>query len=370
LTLATTLAAAAASAGPALAAPVTENTEDRTLQVAAFVDGFFAYNDNQPADHLNFFPGVGTSAKRDNEFAINLAQADLWLAPEPVGFHLALGFGTATDVVHAAELPSVPAHPDTWRNVVQASIQYQTKIGRGLLLEGGIYPSHIGFEAFATKDNWNYTRSWLGELSPYYQTGVKAAYPLSERWSTQVHLLNGWQVINDNNRGKSLGWQFAYAADRLTWSLNGIVGPELTDNDRDLRALVDTVLVYEATSALSLGASLDAGRQEQPAGASSRWHGIGLYGRYAPQDSRMAFALRTEYYDDDDGAISGTAQTLKELTATFEHRPVDRLIVKLEGRYDRSSAPVFAGDERDAGGDAIRDQDEQLLFLVGVVAHF
>jgi hypothetical protein len=65
------------------------------LTIHGFVDGVFAYNFNRPADHVSFFPGAGTSAKRDNELAINLAQVDFTLAPEPVGFKLALGFGNA-----------------------------------------------------------------------------------------------------------------------------------------------------------------------------------------------------------------------------------------------------------------------------------
>jgi hypothetical protein len=353
-----------------IAAPVLgqdgDDTAERKLELSGFVDGFYSYNANQPADRENFFPGVGTSGKRDSEFALNLAQVDLVMDAAPVGFHIALGFGHATEVVHAAELD-----PDTWEHVVRASMQYQTKVGRGLLLEGGIYPCHVGFEAFQTKDNWNYTRSWLGELSPYYQAGVKAAYPFSERWSGQLHLINGWQMIEDVNRGESVGWQVAYGGEKLTWSLNGIVGPELADpRDHDLRTFVDTVVVYEATPSFTLGGSIDAARQENALGANAEWWGAGLYGRYAPPDSRSAVAVRTEYYDDDDGAISGTAQTLKEVTLTFEHRPVESLILKLEGRYDRSDAPVFAGDDVDGSGAAIRDEDDQLLALIGAVVRF
>jgi hypothetical protein len=337
--------------------------DERRLDVSAFVDGFYAFNFNRPADGENFFPGVATSGKRDNEFALNLAQIDLVLAPEPVGFHLALGYGSAPDIVHAAE-------PDHYENVVRASIQYQTKIGRGLLFEGGIYPSHIGIEAFASKDNWNYTRSWLGELSPYYQTGVKAAYPLSEHWSTQLHLLNGWQRIEDNNRGKSVGWQLAYSGERLTFSWNGITGPEQPDEDHDWRTLLDTVVQYEITESVTVAASADVAREELPAGADAEWYGIGLYGRFAPPDSRAAFALRAEYYDDEDGAISGFAQRLREITATGEYRPAERLILKLEGRYDRSSAPVFAGHAVDSSGAAIRDERRQFLVLASAVATF
>jgi hypothetical protein len=346
---------------PAQAAP--------RFQVQGFVDAYFGHNFNKPSDHANFFPGVGTSAKRDNELGINLAQVDFVLAPEPVGFKLSLGFGNAPEVVHAAEVRGIATHPDVWRNVVQASAQWQTTVGRGLLLEAGVYPSHIGMEAFQTMDNWNYTRSWLGELSPYYQTGLKLAYPLSDRWSVQLHLLNGWQVIGDNNRGKSVGGQIAYSADRFSVSVNGIAGPELADNEDDVRALGDVVATWKATSGLSIGASVDAAREGRPGGDAASWVGLGLYARFAPPDSRTAFAVRGEYYDDADGAISGIAQTLKEVTATLEHRPVERLILKLEGRYDSSSALAFASDELGPDGTPLRKRD-QFLLLLGAVARF
>jgi hypothetical protein len=348
-----------------------EEPVPRRIDVSGFVDIMYAYNFNRPADHANWFPGVGTSAKRDNEFAINLAEIDFVMAPRPVGFHLAAGYGTTLEVVHAAEVRGVATHPDVWRNLVRASIQYETGLGRGLDIEAGVYPSHIGLETLASKDNWNYTRSWLGELSPYYQTGVKFAYPLGQRWSTQVHLLNGWQVIADNNRGKSLGWQFAYAADRVSLSFNGIVGPELPDNDHDLRLLLDTVVVWKATPSWSLALSFDLAGQEQPATEDARWHGVSLSARRATPGSRTGIALRGEYYDDGDGAISGTPQILQEVTATFEYRPVDQLILKVEGRYDRSTAEVFAGDALDpTTGEAVRDHRDQTLLLVGAVATF
>src|SRR6185503_13410847 len=89
------------------ASPVPEASPAPRLQVQGFVDAVYAHNGNRPADHANFFPGVGTSAKRDNEVTINLAQVDAVLAPEPVGFKLSLGFGTAAEVVHAAEVRGV-----------------------------------------------------------------------------------------------------------------------------------------------------------------------------------------------------------------------------------------------------------------------
>ena len=349
--------------------------EGPKLKLQAFVDTYFAYNTNRPFDHANFFPGVGTSAKRHDEISINQAEVDVVLPPEPVGFKLALNFGTSTEVVHAAEVRGIAVSPDVWRNLIQASVQWQTKVGRGLLLEAGVYPSHIGLESFQTRDNWNYTRSWLGELSPYYQAGLKAALPLSEHWSAQLHLLNGWQTIADNNDGKSLGTQLAWSADRASFTLNGFLGPELPGDDEDLRTMVDVLASFKLTPSFTLTAAFDAAQEERPAGDSVGWHGLGLYARYAPPASRTAFAVRGEYYDDGDGAISGVAQTLKEITATLEHRPVPRLILKLEGRYDRSSADVFTTDtppvsaESAGVGEPLRKRT-QFLLLLGAVATF
>lgn len=364
-------AAAEESGPPEEPAEIAEAVPGNTprLQVGGFVDGVFAYNFNKPADHANFLPGLGTSAKRDNELTVNLAQVDFVLAPEPVGFKLSLGFGNASEVVHGGEVRGIATGPDIWRNVIQASAQWQTKLGRGLLLEAGVFPNHIGLESFQTQLNWNYTRSWLGELSPYYQTGLKLAYPFSDRWSGQLHLLNGWQVIGDNNRGKSIGAQLAYSAGKFSISFNGIAGPELADNDDDVRALGDVVATWKATPSLSVGFSADVAREGRPDGNDASWKGVGLYARVAPKDSRTAFALRGEYYDDEDGAISGIAQTLKEVTATLEHRPIQRLILKLEGRYDRSSAPAFADDRPGPDGSPLRKRS-QFLLLLGAVATF
>jgi len=57
------------------------------------------------------------------------------------------------------------------------------------------------------------------------------------------------------------------------------------------------------------------------------------------------------------------------VTATFEHRPTPNLILKLEGRYDHSSAEVFARQARDADGNPLRKRG-QLMALLGAVATF
>lgn len=299
---------------------------------SGFIDTAYLVNGNHPTSHENFVPGTGTSGNRANELTLNLAQVQ-WTSAvteeQPVGFTLAVAAGDGERVVHAAE---------DFRYVYQASLAYRVR--DGLLLEAGVFPCHIGFESFYSKDNWNYTRSWLGELSPYHVAGVKASYAFNSRWSGQLHVLNGWQIIHDNNGGKSIGAQVAYANGPLTASLNTWVGPELANDDDTLRKLVDLVAVYRITSRLQLGTSIDLGRQER-----ANWRGIAAYARYALSE-RHAIALRAEQFHDPRNGISGASQALREATLTYELRPHDHLILKLETRYDRSTARVFSDDKR------------------------
>ncbi len=127
------------------------------MQLLGFVDAYASWNPNRPSDHTNFEPGTGTTALKANELGLNLAALDVSLDPKPVGFHVVAVAGTGTDVVHAAEL-----HPDNVRYIYQASVSYNLNVGRGVLFEAGIQPSHIGYEVFFSKDNPNYTRGWMG----------------------------------------------------------------------------------------------------------------------------------------------------------------------------------------------------------------
>ena len=333
------------------------------LRLGASVDVYYAHNTNRPANRANFYPGVGTSAKRDSEFSLNLANVDLAVDPAPVGLRLILAAGTATEVVHAGEPEGVFVGPSVWRHVQQASVSYKTNVGRGLLLEGGIFPCHVGWEVLAPKDNWNYTRSWLGELSPYYVTGAKGTFTLNDRWSLGLHVLNGWQNIAENNKSKTFGTSLAYSKGRVSASWNTMVGRDIPGNDEDWRLFSDLLLTVKATDRVSFGASLDLANEGRSEGDSVSWQAFAGYVRIAPND-RWAFAIRGEFFRDPDAAISGASQTLSEGTGTIEYKPAGNLIVRLEGRYDHSTAAVFAAREPD------QTKKNQFLLVLGAIATF
>ncbi len=311
----------------------------QTIAVHGWIDGYYAWNDRRPESRLNFFSGVGTAAHRADRLDLNVAGLEVSGQRNRFAFHVVLVGGDSSDVVHAGE---PHPHRRPIRNLYQASLAYTAPLGRGLSLEAGVYPSHIGFEGFFTKDNWNYTRSWLGELSPYYQTGVKASYAWSDRWSGQVHVLRGWQLVGDNNSAPAVGTQIAYNGARLSASFNTFAGPELPDDNVHLRKFGDLVASWKATPKLTVGTQVDRGRQERGDHPAANWFGVAAYGRYA-LDDRRAVGIRSERFRDADAGISGLPQTLTESTLTYELRPRAHLIFKFEARRDHSTQFVFNG---------------------------
>jgi hypothetical protein len=336
--------------------------------VSGYVDVYAALNLNAPYDGASFVPGVGTTAKRADAFSLNVASLSIDVAPRPVGGHLTIIEGNGAEVVHAGEPVAPGTGPGIFRNVLTASVDYLAPIGKGLLVEAGIYPSHIGYEVFPSKDNWTYTRAWMGELSPYYQTGVKLHYGFTSSWSAELHVLNGWQLIGDNNDAKAIGTQIAYSSSKVQLTFNTFAGPELAHDNRDWRLFGDLVAVVNATSRLAFAVTADAGLQQRPAASDAKWEAIGANVRFAGT-SRVAIVGRGEVFHDPDNAVSGAGQTLVEGTITLAVRPAAHLLAKLEARYDQSTASVFEGHTLDATSTPVT-RTSQALIVLGVVVDF
>lgn len=366
LLLSLLLQQADASSPPPREPPATESSGFFSrLRPEGGVDVYFGHNFNRPANSANFIPGTGTSAKRDSEVAINLASIGVSVAPEPVGFKVLLGFGTGAEVVHAAEPEGVATGLDVWRYVQQASLSFATG---PLTLEAGLYPSHIGLESFQSQLNWTYTRSWMGELSPYYQTGLKGTWALDAAWSVQLQLLNGWQTLGDNNRGLALGTQVAYAGPRLSASFNTFIGNEGPEGSDGLRLFADAVATYAVTESFKLAATVDAGTQAIPGADRAVWYAAGLNARVQLTEP-VALVARVEAYRDADGLMTGVAQTLSGATLTVEVKPVEHLTFTLEGRHDRSTEDVFASrSTTDAGAPVLKDSET--LIVLGATAYY
>jgi putative OmpL-like beta-barrel porin-2 len=358
------------------AAPGETHWYDR-IDVSGYVDIYYAYNTNRPLTGASFIPGAGTSAKRANEFSLNLAALDVAMNPtagQPVALRLVLNYGTGTEVLHQSEPAGMGIGSDVWKFVQQAYVGY---LFGWLMVEAGIFPSHVGFETFPSKENWTYTRAWMSDFSPYYEAGVRAVATLPIGFTAGFFLLNGWQIIGENNDWKTLGTHVGWARGKWNLSWNTIAGPEspqpmpLRENAAEWRLFSDFIVEWDVLSRLQLVATWDIGWQERPMASTAVFHGGALYIRTAILPS-LFFVVRGEYYYDQAGIFTLVPnQTLAGVTGTFDIHVADQLSVKVEARYDHATQPTFDDHPVDVMNPLMPQlaRDETLI-VVGAVASF
>src|SRR5260370_11395864 len=225
----------------------------RDTEVSGFVDGYFSSNFNRPFNHRNQLRNFDF---KNNEFGLNLAKLVFEKKASEgsrIGYRLDLAFGAATDWVHSAE----PGGVETYKHIQQAYGSFLAPVGKGgLQIDVGKFVTWNGAEVIESKDNWNYSRSFLFAWAiPYYHAGVRATYNFNNKVSLTGALVNGWNNVEDNNGGKTVGLSLTIKPNsKFTIVENYTGGPAQNDSVSALvkgkfwRHLYDTALAYAITS--------------------------------------------------------------------------------------------------------------------------
>ena len=80
---------------------------------------------------------------------------------------------------------------NTLSHFSRANVSYLAPLGTGLKIRAGLFNSYIGYESFYAKDNFNYTRSFLPDYTPYFMFGISADYQFNEEVTTAFYVING-----------------------------------------------------------------------------------------------------------------------------------------------------------------------------------
>ena len=342
-------AAPAAPSIPSLLGPVT---------LSGFVDGYYGYNSNQPANRTTALRNFDINS---DQFSLNMIELIADKAPDPAashaGFHISLGFGEAMNLVNSTETgsPNAPTTP-VGGPVVSNFDQYLKEgyleylIGKKLQINVGKFVTWNGAEVIESKDNWNYSRGLLFSWAiPYFHFGASAKYAFNSKFSLTGYLVNGWNNSVDNNSGKTVGFSAAWTPN-AKWSLiqNYTAGPEHTNDNSNFRNLLDTIITYTPNAKLSLMANYDYGSDRFVLtstapfvlGTKAHWDGIAGYIKYAP-NANWYIATRGEYFQDVGGFATGTSQNVGEFTLTLQRMLATKIMSRLEYRYDASNENVF-----------------------------
>ena len=321
------------------------------IELGGMLYSSYEYNFNRPDSESN---SLRIFDNDHNDFNLDLFQLSISKETQSgLGFTAILDFGEtaggiASDWDGDGELSSSEESNDF--EVQEAYVSYTIPIGQGLEVKGGKFVTLLGAEVIESPYNYNVSRSFLfGFAIPFTHTGVLFSYPLSDRVSLTAGVVNGWDNVDDNNDGKSfLGGLSLEPMEGVSWSFNGVYGSEQTGLGGSKRGVFDTVLSYTPIEHLEFNFNYDRGTESNilTNGDEALWQGIaGIVsiggGLFEPSWAPFSLALRGEWFSDEDGARTGTAQDLWELTTTLKWEISEHLEVRLEYRHDDSNKRVF-----------------------------
>lgn len=323
---------------------VQSNTATNPLTISGYVEGYYSYDFNKPEN--NSRPGFLYNFNRHNEFNLNLGFVKAAYTTERLRANLAVAAGTYMNANYAAE-------PGVLKNIFEANAGYKLSRKSNLWFDIGIMPSHIGFESAIGKDNWVLTRSLVAENTPYFESGARLSYATADgKWSLVALALNGWQRITrvEGNSLMSFGTQVTFKPNsKVTLNYSTFLGTDKPDSARLWRYHNNIYGVFQLSDKLGFIVNLDYGLEQKAPNSNelNRWYTpVGIL-RFTP-NSNWAFALRGEYFSDENGVIigTGTQNGFKTLggSVNVDYLPQPNVALRLEFRRLDSKDAIFVKD--------------------------
>lgn len=255
-----------------------------------YVDAYYGYNFSQPANGRNpYF----VSSSRHNEVNINLAYLDVRFRTNNLRARLVPGFGTYMNANYSHE-------PSTLKNIVEGRVGVRILPKHEVWLDVGVLGSPYTNESAISKDHLMYTRSFAPENVPYYLTGAKLTVPLSEKVTTYLYFLNGWQVIQDNNKGKAVGTQVEFRPnDKMLFNWNTYAGNENSNQHPDFqgRYFTDFYWIFKPSKKFDATSCFYIGVQKKTNASNESWWQANFIGRYHFTE-KISLSGRVEYFSD------------------------------------------------------------------------
>ena len=309
-----------------------------------FVDVGYLLDFNHPSNHL--FRSRGTTFHVDNVF-VNMAGAYAKKAASEEsrwGVELTAHGGKDSELFgFSATAPNIGGFK-ALRHLGPTNVSYLTPVGKGLTVQGGIFASLIGYDSLYAKDNFNYTRPWGADFTPYLMMGVNATYPFSDKLSGAVFVINGYWHLADANSVPSSGGQLAYkASPRVTVKETVLWGPHQANTSlKYRRSLSDTIVERKGDRFTFAFEYIYSSERVVAPGVPRALMMASQLPIHWTINKRWSATVRPEVFWDRDGRWALAQQTVKAVTTTVEYRlpyKETKTILRVEHRWDDSRGP-------------------------------
>ncbi len=328
--------------------------QDEKINVSGLIDWYYQYSFNHPP--VGSIAGARAFDVKNDAFSFSLAEVNISRAPggkSPVGFTATFTIGKTADIVHFTE----PGGAETYKHLQQIYGTYVTSGERPITIDFGKFVTWFGYEVIESSLNDLHSRGLLFLYAiPFYHAGIRATMPLGAKTTLGVYVVNGWNNVEDDNGGKSLGASFNFKPNaRWNIILNYLGGQEGGPTSpapgffggigyptaQVLNTqLLDFIAIWSMTDKLKLAFNADYADASKSGAAGGHWSGWSLVGRYQLGE-KSAAALRWDRFQDTNGLRSGTAQNISSLTGTYEYTLGSDLLSRLELRHDRAGTALF-----------------------------
>ncbi len=351
------------------------------ISIGGYVEGSWEYVRATPPG-TNFISGRAFDAETES---ILLNQLDLDIQRPvdttknvfDIGFNVEQIYGADGAYIHANGLTTYSPtkilgaytssgirQPKNQYDLNQAYLSFAIPVGNGIGIQVGKWDTLLGYEVIDAPSNPLYTHSFLFTQLPFTQTGALISYNVTSTFFAEAGFSRGWdQALKDTNGDLDLTGQFKYTPNsKLTLYLNWSTGDQTPDPAPGTpgldtwRTVFDFIGTYAVSDNLSVTANGDYGFQPKlDNGGTGQWYGIALYGTYSiPSFSYVAFNLRGEWFDDQDGVSPGSFNPgvptqYYELTFGLKITPfpnnniLSNLVFRPEARWDYATKQVWAG---------------------------
>lgn len=307
------------------------------IAISGFVETSGHYNVNNPDSRTSALRSYDLRAQ---SFYLNAVHGAFAIAPiEGVEAVVELDAGSDADFNRNASVDSIQL------DVQEAFVAY-THEGTGLGAKAGKFATFMGIEVIEGPDNPTITRGFLYGLAECFtHVGAVATYR-SGGFDAALGAVNGWDLVTDNNTGKTVVGKASYGAEAWGATASFLVGPEQPDNSGDARQSYD-LTGFATVGGVTVNLQANYGN-EKIAGNRVHWVGGGIQPVVSVTEA-FSVGARLERFCDPEGTRTGMpgGTTVTNVSIVPAYAFTEALTVRLEGRVDFATADAF----EDAHGD-------------------
>jgi len=357
----------------------------------AYLDTYYNYNFANPIDNTQT---ISSTIGRHNEITLNLASIGMETNYKNIIGRVWLQYGQMGSIVQDLDGSVYRGRNNNLNNLKyfrEGAAGYHFKKWYGINVEMGIFMSYIGLESYTTQENWNYQRSMVCELTPFYFSGARLQMFPTKKLKQEIWIINGWQTYNSYSKSPGVGsstyWRpnenlqfvanFYLCRDTQKPDTSGNQSNRIRfHHDNSIVARYYKNAATEGISQAALSLNTHYGFQSNSAAndivkANQNYMaGASLANRIWFNKNKLALTLRADYMTNQ-SVVNGVntapyltfspaakggapnnydlaiAQNKKlelfQFTTTFDLMPNDYVTFRLEYAYRKSSIPYFTG---------------------------